>query len=109
MPQLFTPESIDQRRDAFQRQDWLTGNPNFTAAQRRRIRRRERGLCQYCNTPPAEGHSLCETHRRRGLTVQAAYRAQRDAAHREVYGMSRWRLERLKCKRVASQFAAVVG
>ena len=108
-PRLLGKDDDELRRHYNENPDWLTGNPNYTKAQRRRLRRGARGLCQHCNNPPVEGRVMCAVHLEQQKVRAAKAKAKKDEHCMETYGMSAWRLRRLRRRSRLAQYAIVIG
>lgn len=108
-PRLLGKEDHELRRYYNENPDWLTGNPNYTKAQRRRLRRAARGFCQHCNTPPVLGKTMCAVHLEQQRVRATKAKAKKDEECRETYGMSAWRLRRLARRSRLAQYAIVIG
>jgi hypothetical protein len=91
------------------RPDELTGRPDMTRHQRKRIRRFFRGVCQHCNDKPLPGKALCQRHADMSKEVSRKCYERSREKHLKLYGMTRYRLDWIRERRLDVQARLVVG
>jgi hypothetical protein len=89
--------------------DELTGRPDMNRHQRKRIRRFFRGVCQHCNEKPLPGKTLCQRHTDMARETTSRWYQKDKERHQRLYGMTRYRLDWIRKRRLDVQARLVVG